>query len=138
MWSGKPDKIKREVTNNTKAHGGIDMIDFKEFFTALKVKLVGVLISDQYNPSWKRIVLGQLINENIEISIENNLVKPGCKFTSDLLAHYDGFLNKAEQAGSCVRNRCLWKSKFITDIGRPLCNQNLVDYGIVYVTDFLS
>ena len=59
MWSGKPDKIKfkREVTNNTKAHGGIDMIDFKEFFTALKVKLVhvGVLVSDQYNPIWKRI-----------------------------------------------------------------------------------
>ena len=43
MWIGKPDKIKREVANNTKAHGGIDMIDFKEFFTALKVKLLGVL-----------------------------------------------------------------------------------------------
>ena len=107
------------------------MIDFKEFFTALKVKLLGVLISDQYNPIWKRIVLGQLINENIEISIENNLVKPGCKFTSDLLEHYDGFPNKAEQAGSSVRIICLWKSKFITDIGRPLCNQNLVDYGII-------
>ena len=137
IWSGKPDKIKRGVTTNTKAHGGIDMIDFKEFFTALKVKLVGVLISDQYNPTWKHIVLGQLIDENIEISIENNLVKPGCKFTSDLLAHYDGFLNKAEQAGSCIRNRCAWKSKFITDIGRPLFNQHLVDYGITYVSDFL-
>ena len=113
------------------------MIDFKEFFTALKVKLVGVLISDQYNPTWKHIVLGQLIDENIEISIENNLVKPGCNFTKDLLAHYDGFLNKAEQAGSCIRNRCVWKSKFITDIGRPLFNQHLVDYGITYVSDFL-
>jgi len=137
VWGGKPDKIKREVINNTKLHGGLDMIDFKEFFTSLKVKLVGILISDNYNPTWKQIVLSQLCNEKIEICLENNHVKTGCKFTEDLLTHYELFLSKAELAGDCIRNRCIWNSKCITDIGRPLYNQNLIDYGLTYVTDFL-
>ena len=137
IWGGKPDKIKREVTNNSKEHGGLDMIDFKEFFTSLKCKLVGILISDNYNPTWKQIVLNQLNNDRIKVCLENNQVKRGCKFTEDLLTHYETFLAKAELAGDCLRNRCLWNNKYITDIGRPLCNQNLIDYGLIYVTDFL-
>ena len=138
IWGGKPDKIKREVTNNYKEHGGLNMIEFKEFFTSLKVKLVGILISNDYNPAWKQIVLSQLCNDNVEICIENNQVKKGCKFTADLLTHYETFLKKGELAGECLRNRCVWNNKYITDIGRPLYNQNLIDYGLIYVTDFLE
>ena len=137
IWGGKPDKIKRDVVNNSKEHGGLDMIDFKEFFTSLKSKLVGILISDNYNPTWKHIVLSQLRNDSVEMCIENKQVKRGCRFTEDLLAHYDMFLSKAELAGGCFRNRSLWNNRFITDIGRPLHNQNLIDYGIIYVTDLL-
>ena len=113
------------------------MIDFKEFFTSLKSKLVGILISDNYNPTWKHIVLSQLRNDSVEMCIENKQVKRGCRFTEDLLTHYDMILSKAELAGGCFRNRSLWNNKFITDIGRPLHNQNLNDYGIIYVTDLL-
>ena len=92
FWGGKPDKIKREVTNNSKEHGGLDMIDFKEFFTSLKCKLVGILISDNYyNPTWKQIVLNQLNNDRIKVCLENNQVKRGCKLTEDLLTHYEKF-----------------------------------------------
>ena len=114
------------------------MIDFKEFFTSLKIKLVGILYSDKYNPKWKEIVLSQLGNENIEIAIENNKVKPGCHFTQDLLAHYETFLQKVELAKDVIRNRCVWFSSHITDIGRPLINQHLLDFGLIYVTDFLG
>ena len=116
IWGGKPDKIKRDVVNNSKEHGGLDMIDFKEFFTSLKSKLVGILISDNYNPTWKHIVLSQLRNDSVEMCIENKQVKRGCRFTEDLLAHYDTFLSKAELAGGCFRNRSLWNNRYITDM----------------------
>ena len=138
IWGGKPDKIKRAVINNNKSQGGIDMIDFQEFFTSLKLKLVGVIINSNCNPTWKQIVLSQLSNENVEIAVENNLVKTGCHFTQDLLAHYELFLNKAEITGGSLRNRCVWLSKTVTDIGRPIFNQYLLDYGLLYVTDFLG
>ena len=138
VWGGKPDKIKRAVTNNTKPEGGIEMIEFTDFFTSLKLKLVGILISENNNPLWKRIVQSQLDHENIEIAIENNKVKKGCLFTQDLLAHYEVFLQKVELAKNRIRNRCIWFNKQITDMGRPLVNQSLVDYGIMYITDFLG
>ena len=138
IWGGKPDKIKRAVTNNTKLHGGVDMIEFKEFFMSLKVKLVGMLLSDVYKHTWKQIVLSQLGNPNVNIAIENNLVKPGRYFTQDLLTHYSVFLSNTEKATDSLRNSCIWYNKHITDLGRPLFNQNLVDAGIMYVSDFVS
>ena len=133
VWGGKPDKIKRAVTNNTKPEGGFEMIEFTDFFTSLKLKLVGILISENNNPLWKRIVQSQLDHENIEIAIEHNKVKKGCLFTQDLLAHYEVFLQKVELAKNRIRNRCIWFNKQITDMGRPLVNQSLVDYGIMYI-----
>ena len=138
IWSGKPDKIKRAVTNNTKLHGGVDMIEFKNFFISLKVKLVGMLTSEVYNHAWKQIVLSQLGNPNVQISIENQLVKPGRYFTQDLLAQYNQFLTNTENATDSLRDSCIWYNRHITDLGRPLFNQNLVDAGIMYVSDFVS
>ena len=65
-------------------------------------------------------------------------MKKGCLFTQDLLAHYEVFLQKVELAKDRIRNRCIWSNKQITDMGRPLVNQSLVDYGIMYTTDFLG
>ena len=97
-----------------------------------------MLISDVYNHTWKQIVLGQLGNSNVQISIENQLVKPGRYFTQDLLAQYNLFLTNTENATDSLRDSCIWYNRHITDLGRPLFNQNLVDAGIMYVSDFVS
>jgi hypothetical protein len=56
IWNGKPDKIKRNLIINSYERGGLQMIDIKSYFIALKATWVSRLVTGNIS-NWKLIPL---------------------------------------------------------------------------------
>jgi hypothetical protein len=56
IWNGKPDKIKRNWIINSYERGGLQMIDIKSYFIALKATWVSRLVTGNIS-NWKLIPL---------------------------------------------------------------------------------
>ena len=57
IWNGKPDKVKRHlIINSYERGGGVEMIDIKSYFIALKASWVSRLVTEHIS-NWKLIPL---------------------------------------------------------------------------------
>ena len=45
IWNGKPDKVKRNLIINSYERGGLQMIDIKSYFIALKASWLSRLVT---------------------------------------------------------------------------------------------
>ena len=139
VWGGKRDKIKRDVVKRPIDGGGLDLFLLEDFFISLKSSLLSKIFNDKFSHAWKNIFINQLRQPNHPaLCIENSLVKRGCNFTQDLLTCYSKWREAAaEKLGGSV-NHCVWGNSRITDVGARLWNMNLINQGIMYITDFLN
>ena len=128
LWGGKRDKIKRDITIKSKDLGGLDMINFKSFIVALKVKLIYKLADHNFHHPWKTIVLDQLkYRHHLAISIDcGEARRPEYIFTQDLLNCFQYWRTASSTASNLTPDLCIWSNKAITDIGRPLWNARLI------------
>ena len=46
IWNGKPDKVKRNLIINSYERGGLQMMDIKSYFIALKATWVSRLVTE--------------------------------------------------------------------------------------------
>ena len=74
IWNGKPDKVKRSVLCNTKAKGGLNMLDIHSFASSLKTKWVKMFVDDHYRP-WKVLFSYALRNYGGEFLFSCNFKK---------------------------------------------------------------
>jgi hypothetical protein len=56
IWNCKPDKVKRNLIINSHERGGLEMIDIKRYFIALKATWVSRLVTGHIS-NWKLIPL---------------------------------------------------------------------------------
>ena len=76
--------------------------------------------------------------DHITISVENGLAKTNCLFTQDVLNCYSEWKISSANAALSSIDHCVWSNPVITDIGSKLWNNQLIDTGIFYISDFLS
>ena len=139
LWGGGRDKVKREVVNQPKTMGGLDMIDFNSFVISLKVKLVQKILDQKFSHAWKGIVVYQFVYPKYPvISIETSSVIQNRNFTIDLLNCYSEWKVSAARAADCAINQCVWGNSAITDIGSKLWNIAIIQKRIYHLSDFLS
>jgi len=138
LWGVKRDKVKREITTCSRDRGGLDMINVQDFIRSQKSKLIASLLDHSCEQEWKEIIIQQLSGKIPLISIENTLVKDGCGFSKDLLQAAGEALDAIASSSLQVRNRCIWNSPIITDMGRALHSTHLIERDILYVSDFLD
>ena len=97
LWSDKPDKIKRCISNLNILKGGLNMIDLKTFDQALKLKW----ISRYFNTSstWKQLAdsqfpqLSEIINYS-DVFIENIKNTTNNPFWKDVLSYLTSFVKR--------------------------------------------
>lgn len=139
VWGGKRDKIKRDIVKRPINGGGLDLFLLEDFFISLKCSIITKIVNDNFCHAWKSIVINQLKHSQYtKICIENNLVKNGCNFTKDLLSCYSKWKDAAALRTGGSVNYCVWGNSLITDVGTRLWNINLINRGVLYITDFLD
>ena len=116
------------------------MINFRYFIIALKVKLIYKLFNDNFNHPWKKIVIEQLkFSRHLDISIDcGETKKSEYLFTQDLLNCYRDWRNESMAASNKTPDLCVWSNNLITDIGRKLWNEKLIQQNVYSISDFLD
>ena len=130
---------KRDIITRNKEHGGLGLFYLSDFIIGLKTSIISKLLNNSFHHTWKEIMIMQLkFPENITISVENGLAKINCLFTQDVLNCYTEWKISSANAALGSIDHCVWSNPAITDIGSKLWNNQLIDTGIFYISDFLS
>ena len=140
LWGGGCEKVKREIIDQPKERGGLDMVNFENFTISLKVKLIFKLFNENFDHPWKRIVTMQLsYPDHPKISIEVGAAKTGRGFTRDLLECYQEWKSRVSNIKNKTINECVWGNVVVTGRGiNKLWNSALIDRRVMYLTDFID
>ena len=105
----------------------------------MKLKLLQKIGDSNFNHKWKDIVLRQVrYPEHPGICFENGLVNRVHSFTHDLVNSYSEWKNNSAKFNDKCINHCIWENGLITDIGSKLWVPKLINYNIVYLSDFVN
>ena len=138
LWGGKREKLKRDFIDQPKQLGGLDMINFENFFIGLKVKLLNKLLDYNFNHPWKEIVTNQLkFPNNPVVSLEVGAVKSNRKFTKNLVECYSTWKQKAANSKNKTSNFCVWGGG-IPGGQSLLWSDTLIQKNIIYASDFVN
>jgi hypothetical protein len=131
--------LKREFVDQPKEMGGLDMINFENFFIGLKVKLLNKLLDCNFNHPWKEIVINQLeFPNNPVVFLEAGAVKVNRKFTQNLVDCYSTWEQKAGIIQSKTSNFCVWGGGFPGSSQSLLWSDALIHKNIIYASDFVN
>ena len=123
VWDNKPDKVKRNSIIGPYEKGGLDMIDIRSYFTALKAIWVKRLVND-CEGGWKIIPQHYFYNfgSNWLVFQTNSGDKPDESiehipdFYKDIIKCWKltgGGLSKKPETFTDIRKQILWNNKFI-------------------------
>ena len=139
LWGVKCDRIKRNIVTQTRGLGGLVMFYPLDFLSSMKLKLLQKIGDSNFNHKWKDIVLRQVrYPEHPGICFENGLVNRVHSFTHDLVNSYSEWKNNSAKFNDKCINHCIWENGLITDIGSKLWVPKLINYNIVYLSDFVN
>lgn len=140
LWGGGCEKVKRDLVDQPKDRGGLDMVNFENFTISLKVKLIFKLLDQNFDHPWKRIITMQLTYpDHPKICIEVGAAKAGRGFTNDLLRSYQDWKARVSQVKNKTINECVWGNAVVTGRGtNTLWNNVLIGRRVMYLTDFID
>ena len=139
FWGGGREKLKRDLINQPKKLGGLDMINFEDFAIGLKVKLIFKLLDSSFIHPWKNIVTNQLrYPTHPMISLEAGKAKSNRNFTRNLICCFDSWKAKVSKCRDQTINYCIWGGG-MPSVGQTLFwNNTLINKNIFYISDFVN
>ncbi len=110
-----------------------------DFINSLKLKLIQKIFDPNFNHNWKNIICRQFnYPTHPNISFENNLINTKYGFAKDLGDCYQDWKAKvAMKEGKCI-NHCIWGNKDILDPSSKLWHTKLINYNIIYLSEFVN
>ena len=98
IWNDKPDKIKRNLINQSYNNGGLKMVNLEKFIKSLKVTWMRRLLSNQETP-WKNLFEASILPiRNLTIFGSNYLIKNAKNiqnhFWKNVLSDWNSLLDK--------------------------------------------
>ena len=75
LWSGRSDKIKRDVMISDYKNGGLRMIDIKSFNKALKSTWVKKYLDNDNRGKWKLLFDSEIHDLGGDVILKGNLNK---------------------------------------------------------------
>ena len=119
LWTGKPEKIKRETIIATIEKGGLKMTDFDSMVKAQKAMWIGRFLNNN-NHIWKYLFANYMpkdidIKEFLTFNYDVSDLNPNMPkfYRQVLLAFAEASHQKPESKAEVIRE-CLWFNKFIT------------------------
>ena len=139
LWGGGREKLKRELINQPKKLGGLEMINFEDFVIGLKVKLIYKLLDPEFNHPWKKIAVNQLrYPDHPVISLEIGIAKSNRYFTQNLLSCLESWKYKVAECRDQTINHCVW-GRGVPGVGQNIpFNEPLINKNILYISDFVD
>ena len=149
IWYGKPDKVKRNLIINSYERGGLQMIDIKSYFIALKASWVSRLVTGHIS-NWKLIPLKYfnatgknwlVFSMNLDSTKSLNYLKKIPEFYREVFICLN--LSGDGQTNSPVtfidiRKQIIWGNKHITFENKPVVFENWIKSDLIYVNDILD
>ena len=144
IWSGKPDKIKRDVMIAPINKGGANMIDIQVQDKAIKIAWITRLV-DNNEAAWKILVEQQMPNiiTNIwKANIHQNDIEQICphlnRFWKDVLKSWCELHFYEPQTKKEVLDQILWNNSHIKVANKVIWYQRWERAGIQKVADLLN
>lgn len=143
IWSGKPDKIKRNTIINDYNEGGLCMCHIPSMIKGLKIAWVKRLINNENNGKWKLFFNYHLKPYNSNLIWHCNL-NPADK---KILSIKNPFIRDVVHAWCNLvfetnpnnpQNQILWNNSFIRIDKDIVCMHNWYNQGVKYVKDLLN
>ena len=139
LWSGKNDKIKRDIICRPNCEGGLDLFYPGDFISSLKLTLFSKLLNPNFSHAWKDLVINQLKFPSTPIiCIENNLTTRNTGWAHNFVQGYIKWRDICVSKDNSSINHCIWNNSMIPPIGNPIKNDYLIDNNVYYISDFLD
>ena len=151
IWNGKPDKVKRNTLIADYGLGGLNMIDIKSYFFALKIKWVSRLINAT-TENW--VVIPKLYFNKLGkdfLIFKMNLGKENIKLLSSTKDIPDFYLEIIKcwaqiKGGETniptsfrnIRKEIIWGNRYIKFNNKPLIMLNWINSNIIYINDLID
>ena len=151
IWNGKPYKVKRHlIINSYERGGGVEMIDIKSYFIALKASWVSRLVTGHIS-NWKLIPLKYfnatgkknwlVFSMNIDSTKSLNYLKKIPEFYREVVKCQNlsgGCQIKSPVTLNDIRKQISWGNKHITFENKPIVFENWIKSDLIYVNDILD
>jgi len=142
LWSGKPDKLRRNVVIRSIEEGGIKMIDIDSMAKSLKTRWAAKLFKDNEkkwcnipNMFFRQLATTDFIKTHFDVShIPYNLPMfyRQCLFALHDLQTLD------EEDCYSIMNQQIWFSKYVLRNKKPIFNREWYNGGLKYVCQLVN
>ena len=147
LWSGKGDKIKRNVITQTYGNGGLKMIDIVSFNKALKAAWIRKYLDESNKGKWKLFFDAELekfggqtvFRGNLDIKDSKKLAINLSPFLKEILEiwselNYQGSIETVES----FLAQSLWHNSLIRIMDKPVFYKNWYQMGISHVNQIVK
>ena len=147
LWSGRGDKIKRDVMISDYKNGGLRMIDIKSFNKALKSTWVKKYLDNNNHGKWKLLLDSEIYDLGGDVIFKGNLNKSDLAkfihisdaFTSEILKiwseiSYNGNIISTEHLLSLP----LWQNSLVRIGNKPVYYKSWSSKGIQIVRHLMK
>ena len=139
LWSGKGDKIKRNVVINDIAEGGIKMIDIFSFNKSLKATWIKKYLDINNRGNWKTFIDLELQQYGGDVLLRGNLNKKvfttiSCPFVKEILEIWSEVFFEAKMSSEDhLLSLPLWYNSLIHIGNRPVFYKDWYAKGVTKV-----
>ena len=142
LWSGKGDKIKRNVVINDIAEGGIKMIDIFSFNKSLKATWIKKYLDINNRDNWKTFIDLELQQYGGDVLLRGNLNKKdisgltaiSCPFVKEILEIWsEVFFEAKVSSEDHLLSLPLWYNSLIRIGNRPVFYKDWYAKGVTKV-----
>jgi hypothetical protein len=144
LWSGKSDKIKRNILIGDFSQGGIKMPHILSFCHALKFSWVKKLLDPLNHAGWKSLFLGKVENlggDNFWMFSKpalNKLQNRFPKFWQDIINVWANINNNKHTAPENALIQHLWYNPKIKVASKQVFLKNLYKKGVFFINDLME
>jgi hypothetical protein len=144
LWSGKSDKLKRNILIGDFSQGGIKMPHILSFYHALKFSWVKKLLDPLNHAGWKSLFLGKVENlggDNFWMFSKpalNKLQNRFPKFWQDIINVWEDINDNNHTAPENALIQHLWYNPKIKVASKQVFLKNLYKKGVFFINDLME
>ena len=144
LWSGKPDKIKRNVLIGGYENGGLKMPHIESFCFSLKMTWINKLLDPLNISPWKTLLIDQYNKygaDKIWLMTPEGINKVSSKFNSfwkDIFLNWNILNNTPDITPEGIMKQSIWLNNNLKISNKTIFYQKWCDAGIYFICDLLD
>ena len=144
VWSGKPDKIKRNVLINNYEDGGLRMPHLESFCLSLKMTWINKLLDPLNNSPWKILISEQYNRyggDKIWMMSSEGLMKISSsfnKFWADIIKNWAFLSSKSSDNEQNVLDQSIWFNNSIKIDNKIIFFEKWCKAGLFFINDLID